>query len=60
MFRVVLIDDEPWALRGLQQIVDWEQQGFVIAGAYQSAQEAWNNLAADQPDAIFSDIRMPA
>lgn len=59
MFRVVLIDDEPWALRGLQQIVDWEQQGFVIAGAYQSAQEAWNNLAADQPDAIFSDIRMP-
>lgn len=28
MYTVVIIDDEPWALQGLAEIIDWSSHGF--------------------------------
>lgn len=61
MFNVILIDDEPWALIGLQRIFPWESCGFCIAGAYTDPKEALAAILSQTPaiDAVFSDIRMP-
>ena len=28
LFKVVFVDDEIWALRGIQGILDWKEYGF--------------------------------
>ena len=28
MYKVLLIDDEPWVLKVLELLVDWEEFGF--------------------------------
>ena len=30
MYTVVIVDDEPWALQGLAEIIDWNNEGFSI------------------------------
>ena len=32
MLKVLLVDDEPFILQGLKLLVDWEKEGFRIAG----------------------------
>lgn len=32
MLRVLLVDDEPFIIQGLKILIDWEQEGFEIAG----------------------------
>ena len=31
MLKVMLVDDEPYILQGLQVLIDWESGGFEIA-----------------------------
>ena len=33
MYKVYLLDDEPFILEGLKYIVDWEDYGFEIVGS---------------------------
>lgn len=30
MYTVVIVDDEPWALQGLAEIIDWNNEGFSM------------------------------
>lgn len=30
MYTVVIVDDEPWALQGLAEIIDWNNEGFLL------------------------------
>ena len=32
MLKVLLVDDEPFILQGLTVLVDWQKEGFEIAG----------------------------
>ena len=32
MLKVLLVDDEPFIMQGLKVIIDWENEGFEIAG----------------------------
>lgn len=59
MFSLFLIDDEPWILKGLKSIIDWESYGFRIAGLFCDAGEALESVIQSRPDVIFTDIRMP-
>lgn len=59
MYRVIMIDDEPWALEGLAEIIDWEKAGFVIERRFTDPQEALDYLCGNEPDVVFTDIRMP-
>lgn len=54
-----MIDDEPWALEGLAQIIDWQAVGFSIEGRFTDPQEALKFLCESRPDVVFTDIRMP-
>lgn len=40
MLRVLLVDDEPFILQGIKMLIDWEQEGFEIAGMAANGKEA--------------------
>ncbi len=59
MLRVMLVDDEPYILQGLQIIVDWEREGYEIVALMTNGQEALEYLKNNTVDLIISDIQMP-
>lgn len=59
MLKVMLVDDEPFILRGLQVLIDWEAGGFEIATLCSNGKEALKYLSENDVDLIISDIRMP-
>ncbi len=59
MYRVLLVDDEPLALEGLQLLVDWQAAGFEVAGAYQNANDALFAMIEQQPQLVVTDLYMP-
>ena len=36
-YKLMLVDDEPWALVGLQEIIDWEETGSRKSNVSSSA-----------------------
>jgi two-component system response regulator YesN len=59
MYRLILVDDEPWALSGLEEIINWAGEGFEICGRCTSAAEALKVMERCDADVVFTDIRMP-
>ena len=50
MYTVVIVDDEPWALQGLAEIIDWNNEGFSIIGQFTDPDEAFEFLCKKEPD----------
>ena len=59
MYRVVLLDDEKWALADVRHVFPFQKYGFEIVGQYTSATAALADIVSLQPDVLFVDIRMP-
>ncbi|MRN52138.1 response regulator transcription factor [Paenibacillus monticola] len=59
MYKVMIVDDESWAIRGIRNAFDWDKYGFEIIGQYTSAYKAWDAIREKPPDLVFTDIRMP-
>ena len=59
MYRVLLVDDEHWALLALRSLIDWESCGFTIIGEEENGERALLTLEQEQPELVISDIRMP-
>ena len=59
MLRVLLVDDEPFILRGMKELIDWENEGFEIVGSAADGEEALLFLQNHDADLILSDIKMP-
>lgn len=59
MLNVLLVDDEPFILQGLQMLIDWNRQGYEIVHTASNGQEALEYLRKQDVDLIISDIRMP-
>ena len=59
MLKVMLVDDEPYILQGLQVLIDWESGGFEIAALCSNGKEALKYLKENHVDLVITDIRMP-
>lgn len=59
MIRVLLVDDEPFIVQGLTELIDWKKEGFEIAGTAANGKEALEFLSVQEADLIISDIWMP-
>lgn len=57
-WRVLIVDDEPAARRGVRQLLAPYSQ-FVIVGECRDGREALAALDALRPDLVFLDIQMP-
>jgi two-component system response regulator YesN len=59
LHKLILVDDEPWILKDMEQIVDWEALGFQIVAKVNDVQTAESLLKRKSIDVVISDIRMP-
>lgn len=59
MYRVIIADDEPWALYRIQNLVDWGSMDFQVAATATDGLSALELIREEQPDLLLSDIRMP-
>ncbi|MEG1427961.1 MAG: response regulator, partial [Oscillospiraceae bacterium] len=59
MYRIVLIDDEPWSAAVLESSICWNELGFYIDTVYSNPTEALNEICAESPDVVITDISMP-
>lgn len=59
MYSVIIIDDEPWAIKGIKNAFNWDKYGFEITGQFTSVHKAIEFINEECPDLVFTDIRMP-
>ena len=58
-YTVVIADDEPLVLIGLQDMIDWKSQGFEIIGNARNGSLLENEIKTKKPDLVITDIKMP-
>lgn len=59
MYKVVIIDDEPIIVRGLQKAIKWEEIGCSVVGTAANGLEGIEVIRNEKPDILISDISMP-
>ena len=59
MYKVVIIDDEPIIVRGLEKTVKWENWECMVAGTAFNGAEGMGLIRRERPDMLISDICMP-
>ncbi|MNS60407.1 putative response regulatory protein [compost metagenome] len=59
MYKVFLVDDEPFILEGLYDLLDWSLFGMEIVGQAEHGQMALDALATKPVDVLITDISMP-
>jgi len=59
MIKLLLVDDEPLVLVGLQTMIPWEEHGIEICGTARSGVHALEIIETRQPDIVIADIMMP-
>lgn len=58
-YKVLLADDEKEIRQGIIQKIDWEANGFVLAGDASNGREALELAEKIHPDVVMTDIKMP-
>ena len=58
MIRLLLVDDQPLARRGLRAIL-CEEEGFVIVGECADGDEVLDAVRRQRPEVVVMDVRMP-
>ena len=59
MYKIVLVDDESWALVYLKKIFSRTDLWFEVAGTASSAVMAVNVIQKTHPDVLITDIQLP-
>lgn len=59
MLKVLVVDDERFARRGIVMETDWASLGCLVAAEAENGLEALEAVHKVRPDLIISDIRMP-
>lgn len=57
--KVILVDDEMFARKGLAGLIPWERYGFEVVGEAEDGEEALALIGRLSPDVVVTDIRMP-
>jgi two-component system response regulator YesN len=59
MYKVLIVDDEPWVAYSIAHLIDWEVLGFRVIGEAFDGDTALEMIAEHEPHLVVSDIRMP-
>lgn len=60
MYKVVIVDDEYWGLKGVINSFPWKEYSFEVCHSTTNPLEAYEVIKKENVDVVFSDIRMPA
>jgi two-component system, response regulator YesN len=59
MYKVAIVDDEPWVVESFRLSVDWAQLGLEVVGVAYNGLAAYDLILDAKPDIVLTDIRMP-
>lgn len=59
MYQVVIVDDEWWALQGVEETFPWAESNFEVIKTSTDSEEALHSILELKPDVVFTDVRMP-
>ncbi|HWK22854.1 MAG TPA: response regulator [Ureibacillus sp.] len=59
MYQVMIVEDELWMRRGLEQILEWKQFNINSVKSAKNGKEALELMENYKPDIIITDIKMP-
>lgn len=59
MYKVLIVDDEPFILEGLKSLINWEEYGLEIAAQALNGIEAVDVLESLSINILITDIKMP-
>ena len=59
MTGVLLVDDEPLVLVGIQSMLKWEDYGAQVVGTARNGAQALELIDKLRPDLVIADIKMP-
>jgi two-component system, response regulator YesN len=57
--KILLIEDEPSAMRHLKSIIELRCKGFLIVGTAENGAEGLEKVRSLNPDVVITDIKMP-
>lgn len=58
MCKVLIVDDEAYICKLIENLIDWNDLGMWITGVANDGLTAYEMLAEHRPDIVISDIRM--
>jgi len=59
MIKLLMVDDEPLVLVGLQSMLNWDEHGIEICGTARNGEIAMEIIEHRRPDVVITDIKMP-
>ena len=59
MYKVLIVDDEPFILDGLKHVINWEEHGLEIIASAKNGIEALEIMEKSKVDILITDIKMP-
>lgn len=59
MYKVLIADDEPLVLIGVQSMLRWEDYDVEICATAHNGEQALTLIATHRPDIVITDIKMP-
>jgi len=59
MIKLLMVDDEPLVLAGLQSMIPWETHGIEICSTARNGALALEIIGKERPDIVIADIMMP-
>jgi len=59
MIKLLMADDEPLVLVGLQSMLPWEEHGIEICDTPRNGGQALELIEQMRPDIVIADIKMP-
>ena len=59
MYQVLLVDDEPLILTGIQSMINWEDYDCVITDKASNGKQALEKMEKSMPAIVITDIKMP-
>ena len=59
LYTVILVDDQPLCLKGMESGFDWKKYGFEVAYKTTSPKVALEMIRELDPDVVCTDMRMP-
>ena len=59
MIKLLIVDDELLVCAGMRSMINWDDLNIEIIGTARNGKEAFDIIAAQRPEIVISDIKMP-
>lgn len=59
MYKVLIVDDERIVREGIANVIDWQENGFILLSTAIDGIDAYEKIKENVPDIVITDIIMP-